>query len=166
MAEALYAYTDVSNTTSQQQHLTLAIGDRVEIINKGDDGWWLGKINGQTGLFPGNYVRELPLSSNSSSSSSSALLSLGLTAAGTTGSSDNSGGTGGTADDIEQERAFEGEQVQEQVLCSLAYIFFKYLQFVATSAYYTNCYLPSTPHVQHCNAYRFEAVIVSYLCCR
>jgi Variant SH3 domain len=121
MAEALYAYTDVSNTTSQQQHLTLAIGDRVEIINKGDDGWWLGKINGQTGLFPGNYVRELPLSSSTSSSSSSALLSLGLTAASIAGSSDNSG-TGGTADDIEQERAFEGEQVQEQVLCSLAYI--------------------------------------------
>jgi SH3 domain len=116
MAEALYAYTDVSNTTSQQQHLTLAIGDKVEIINKGDDGWWLGKINGQTGLFPGNYVRELPVSS-STTSSSSALLSLGLTAAGTSGS-DNSG-SGGTADDIEQERAFEGEQVQEQVLCGL-----------------------------------------------
>jgi SH3 domain len=117
MAEALYAYTDVSNTTSQQQHLTLAIGDKIEIINKGNDGWWLGKAisNGQTGLFPGNYVRELPLTATASaaSSSSSALLSL---VSGISGDNSTSVSSGGTADDIEQERAFEGEQVQEQVL--------------------------------------------------
>ncbi|CAH1276996.1 MAP3K11 [Branchiostoma lanceolatum] len=42
--------------------LTLRQGDRVEVLStdskvSGDDGWWTGKIDGQVGIFPSNYVR-------------------------------------------------------------------------------------------------------------
>jgi SH3 domain len=129
MAEALYAYTDVSNTTSQQQYLTLAIGDKIEIINKGNDGWWLGQAisNGQTGLFPGNYVRELPLTATASAGTSSSSASLLSLVSGISSDNSTSVSSGGTADDIEKERAFEGEQVQEQVLWHI--YTFNYLQF-------------------------------------
>ena len=28
----------------------------IYVIAKNEDGWWEGKCDGQTGLFPGNYV--------------------------------------------------------------------------------------------------------------
>lgn len=37
--------------------LSLKAGDIVEITEKGvDEGWWEGKVNGQTGVFPNNFV--------------------------------------------------------------------------------------------------------------
>lgn len=29
---------------------------------QGDDGWWEGEFKGKKGLFPGNYVEEIPAS--------------------------------------------------------------------------------------------------------
>jgi len=28
----------------------------IYVLKKNDDGWWEGVLNGETGLFPGNYV--------------------------------------------------------------------------------------------------------------
>lgn len=36
--------------------LTLDVGDMIEVICEVEDGWWRGKLNGKTGLFPSNFV--------------------------------------------------------------------------------------------------------------
>ena len=36
--------------------LTLDRGDTIEVICEVEDGWWRGKSNGKTGLFPSNFV--------------------------------------------------------------------------------------------------------------
>ncbi|GAA5800775.1 hypothetical protein HPULCUR_006213 [Helicostylum pulchrum] len=75
------AYTPVFNVAPQQQQqqqqkfvvalydyaaqaegdLSFKKDDRIEIIQKTADtnDWWTGRINGMTGVFPGNYVQEL-----------------------------------------------------------------------------------------------------------
>ena len=40
----------------QQGDLTLAEGDEVSILTRGDDGWWMGEVRGKRGRFPGSYV--------------------------------------------------------------------------------------------------------------
>lgn len=50
---ALYDYT-----AQAQGDLTFPTGAVIQIVEKGDaNGWWTGTYNGQTGLFPGNYVQ-------------------------------------------------------------------------------------------------------------
>lgn len=51
---ALYDYT-----AQAQGDLTFPTGAVIEIIQRTEDanGWWTGKYNGQTGVFPGNYVQ-------------------------------------------------------------------------------------------------------------
>lgn len=51
---ALYDYT-----AQAQGDLSFSAGSVIEILQKTDDanGWWTGKLNGQTGVFPGNYVQ-------------------------------------------------------------------------------------------------------------
>lgn len=36
--------------------ITFDPGDIITNIEQIDDGWWSGTFNGQTGLFPANYV--------------------------------------------------------------------------------------------------------------
>jgi amphiphysin len=40
--------------------LSFKAGDRIEIVQKSQstEDWWTGKLNGQQGVFPGNYVQE------------------------------------------------------------------------------------------------------------
>lgn len=51
---ALYDYT-----AQAQGDLTFPAGAIIEIVERTQDanGWWTGRYNGQTGSFPGNYVR-------------------------------------------------------------------------------------------------------------
>lgn len=51
---ALYDYT-----AQAEGDLTFSAGDSIEIIERTPDPnhWWTGKLNGQVGLFPGNYVK-------------------------------------------------------------------------------------------------------------
>lgn len=53
---ALYDYT-----AQAEGDLSFKKNDRIEIIQKTADtnDWWTGRINGMTGVFPGNYVQEL-----------------------------------------------------------------------------------------------------------
>ncbi|KAJ1937466.1 hypothetical protein FBU59_004741, partial [Linderina macrospora] len=43
---------------TEADDLTLKTGDVVEIL-KEYDGWYYGKLNGETGMFPGNYVEDI-----------------------------------------------------------------------------------------------------------
>lgn len=50
--EALYDYASL-----REDELALAFGDRITVIEQGDDGWWRGtNSGGLTGWFPYNYV--------------------------------------------------------------------------------------------------------------
>lgn len=36
--------------------LDFSVGDKVEVLEQGDGGWWTGRCHGKVGLFPTNYV--------------------------------------------------------------------------------------------------------------
>ncbi|MDP2439323.1 MAG: SH3 domain-containing protein, partial [archaeon] len=40
----------------QQGDLALKIGDVIRVFEKGENGWWKGRIGDREGVFPGNYV--------------------------------------------------------------------------------------------------------------
>lgn len=49
------------NYKSQQpDELSLTKGARLAVLEKSDDGWWKGELEGQIGWFPSNYVTEQP----------------------------------------------------------------------------------------------------------
>ncbi|KAJ1418199.1 hypothetical protein B484DRAFT_453752 [Ochromonadaceae sp. CCMP2298] len=50
--EALY-----DHEAEEEDELNFKAGDRVEVIEKPDGGWWRGRCNGEEGLFPSNYVQ-------------------------------------------------------------------------------------------------------------
>ncbi|KAF9090684.1 hypothetical protein BGX23_005802 [Mortierella sp. AD031] len=56
MAVALYDYD-----AQQAGDLSFRKDDRIEIVERSNNtnDWWTGKLNGQLGIFPGNYVQEL-----------------------------------------------------------------------------------------------------------
>lgn len=39
--------------------LSFGVGDKIEVLERTDDAdaWWKGRLNGQEGIFPGNYCR-------------------------------------------------------------------------------------------------------------
>lgn len=40
--------------------LDFKVGDRIELVERtaSSEDWWTGRVNGRTGVFPGNYVQE------------------------------------------------------------------------------------------------------------
>ena len=54
MAVALYDFD-----AQQDGDLSFRAGEHIEVVERTVDanGWWSGKLNGRTGIFPGNYVR-------------------------------------------------------------------------------------------------------------
>ncbi|CAF0927877.1 unnamed protein product [Adineta ricciae] len=58
-ARVLYDYKATAD-----DELTLAADDIVTVLDKNleDEGWWKGEINGRIGVFPDNYVEEIPSS--------------------------------------------------------------------------------------------------------
>lgn len=44
--------------SQQHDELSLSKGDQISVIEKSDDGWWRGNLNGKIGWFPSNYVVE------------------------------------------------------------------------------------------------------------
>ncbi|XP_060910377.1 nostrin [Labrus mixtus] len=61
--KALYDFTP-----EHDDELVLKEGDLLDIYGKEENGWWFGKLNGETGHFPSTYVEELPLLSSIKSS--------------------------------------------------------------------------------------------------
>lgn len=47
---------------SADDELTLNVNDIITILDKNleDEGWWKGEVNGRIGVFPDNYVEEIP----------------------------------------------------------------------------------------------------------
>ena len=45
---------------ANEDELTLKVGDIVEFLGHEEEGWYSGQLKGQTGVFPFNYVEELP----------------------------------------------------------------------------------------------------------
>jgi len=41
--------------------LSFNTGDRIEVVERGAsaEDWWTGRVNGQQGVFPGNYVQDM-----------------------------------------------------------------------------------------------------------
>ena len=52
--EVEYGYT-----AQQGDELTISPGDIVNIIEKYDEDWWQGELNGQVGIFPASYVKDV-----------------------------------------------------------------------------------------------------------
>ncbi|XP_072404675.1 SH3 domain-containing protein 21 isoform X1 [Chiloscyllium punctatum] len=52
--EVLISYSPV-----KAEELELNLGDVIEILDEIEDGWWIGRKNGQTGGFPSNFVIEM-----------------------------------------------------------------------------------------------------------
>ncbi|XP_053867805.1 SH3 domain-containing protein 21 isoform X2 [Malaclemys terrapin pileata] len=48
-----------SYTAEKADELQLKAGELVQILQEIEDGWWLGRKNGQVGAFPSNFVQEL-----------------------------------------------------------------------------------------------------------
>ncbi|NXC50417.1 CD2AP protein, partial [Penelope pileata] len=44
-----------------EDELELKLGDVIDISEEVEDGWWSGTLNGKSGLFPSNFVKELEL---------------------------------------------------------------------------------------------------------
>ena len=49
----LYDYT-----ANLYDELSIKVGDVINIHDKQADGWWLGELQGQVGIFPATYVEE------------------------------------------------------------------------------------------------------------
>lgn len=44
---------------TNEDELTFAKGDFISVTRQEEGGWWEGMLNGKTGWFPSNYVREV-----------------------------------------------------------------------------------------------------------
>jgi len=40
--------------------LDFKVGDRIEVVERSEsaEDWWTGRLDGRTGVFPGNYVQD------------------------------------------------------------------------------------------------------------
>jgi nostrin len=41
--------------SEQPDELSLHPGDVITVLERNEDGWWVGEVNGKSGLFPGNH---------------------------------------------------------------------------------------------------------------
>ena len=53
-AVALFDYV-----AAAEDELSIKEGDVIELESKDPSGWWVGRVGGKRGLFPGNYAREM-----------------------------------------------------------------------------------------------------------
>uniref|UniRef100_A0A8C9GIV9 SH3 domain containing kinase binding protein 1 n=1 Tax=Piliocolobus tephrosceles TaxID=591936 RepID=A0A8C9GIV9_9PRIM len=44
--------------------LELKVGDIIEVVGEVEEGWWEGVLNGKTGMFPSNFIKELSVESD------------------------------------------------------------------------------------------------------
>ncbi|XP_076859059.1 nostrin [Brachyhypopomus gauderio] len=54
--KALYNFS-----SERSDELHIKEGDLLDILQKDEDGWWYGELNGKRGHFPSTYVEELPV---------------------------------------------------------------------------------------------------------
>ncbi|XP_067896481.1 SH3 domain-containing kinase-binding protein 1 [Heterodontus francisci] len=49
-----------SYAPQNEDELELKIGEVIEVLGEVEEGWWEGILNGKSGMFPSNFVKELP----------------------------------------------------------------------------------------------------------
>ncbi|XP_078265591.1 SH3 domain-containing kinase-binding protein 1 isoform X3 [Rhinoraja longicauda] len=49
-----------SYAPQNEDELELKIGEIVEVLGEVEEGWWEGVLNGKTGMFPSNFIKQLP----------------------------------------------------------------------------------------------------------
>jgi len=54
---ALYTYAG-----QHEDELSFEAGDIITLLSKDEEAWWKGELNGKSGVFPSNYVEEIPTS--------------------------------------------------------------------------------------------------------
>uniref|UniRef100_A0A8C3RQL8 SH3 domain containing kinase binding protein 1 n=1 Tax=Chelydra serpentina TaxID=8475 RepID=A0A8C3RQL8_CHESE len=47
-----------------EDELELKVGDIIEVMGEVEEGWWEGILNGKTGMFPSNFIKELSVDSD------------------------------------------------------------------------------------------------------
>ncbi|XP_074839466.1 SH3 domain-containing kinase-binding protein 1 isoform X5 [Carettochelys insculpta] len=47
-----------------EDELELKVGDIIEVVGEVEEGWWEGILNGKTGMFPSNFIKELSVDSD------------------------------------------------------------------------------------------------------
>lgn len=47
-------------TGAEEDELSIKIGDVISDVIKHDGGWWEGSLNGKKGMFPDNFVKDMP----------------------------------------------------------------------------------------------------------
>eukprot|EP01084_Bolivina_argentea_P028079 52224_1 len=104
-AEAIYPYT-----ATNPGDINLSIGDKVEVQIQHEEGWWVGRSCGQTGTFPGSYVKLI----NSEVKSRKQQQQYQQQQSVWEGECDSGKEGLGDPAEIARERAFESEQVQER----------------------------------------------------
>ncbi|XP_041089157.1 SH3 domain-containing kinase-binding protein 1 isoform X2 [Polyodon spathula] len=50
-----------SYAPQNDDELELKVGDVIEVSREVEEGWWEGTLNGKTGIFPSNFIKELPV---------------------------------------------------------------------------------------------------------
>uniref|UniRef100_A0A8C4QYQ5 SH3-domain kinase binding protein 1 n=1 Tax=Eptatretus burgeri TaxID=7764 RepID=A0A8C4QYQ5_EPTBU len=53
-----------SYAPQNEDELQLFVGDIIDITKEVEEGWWEGSLNGQTGVFPSNFVKEVISTTN------------------------------------------------------------------------------------------------------
>lgn len=52
-----YAIALYDNEVDDEEELAFTQGQRIEVLEKDDSGWYKGRLDGRVGLFPINYVK-------------------------------------------------------------------------------------------------------------
>jgi len=52
-----YAIALYDNEVDDDEELAFTQGQRIEVLEKDDTGWYKGRLDGRVGLFPINYVK-------------------------------------------------------------------------------------------------------------
>ncbi|XP_023022284.1 CIN85 and CD2AP related [Leptinotarsa decemlineata] len=69
-----------SYNQDHEDELNLKVGDIIDIIGEEEEGWWKGSLNGKQGVFPSNFVEEIPWQPHASSREVSLATELDLKA--------------------------------------------------------------------------------------
>lgn len=72
LGKVVTAYIRYTYKSQQQDELSLVKGSMVKVMEKSDDGWWKGELDGAVGWFPSNYVIEEEKNDSNDNASSSA----------------------------------------------------------------------------------------------
>jgi len=69
-----FCITKTDYTAQREDELTITVGLKIQVLEKSDDGWWLGRADGRDGWFPANFVEEIVEPVDTTSNNSTTLM--------------------------------------------------------------------------------------------